>query len=264
MITNVFAKKSNNKKKFRTLTENEIAFAQDLFNDSIRYEYVEVYNKRFYPTFFQNKNRAVAYKNQISAPGQSYSDDFGLSENPIKKSVFIHEIFHIWQYQNDVLDPRIEFAMEMISRGFNHQACYRYKLHEGKDLLNYNFEQQPAIVQDYFLLKKFDIESSYKNRHLRKMDKTTLLNAYESVLKNFLDDPSYARMHEAQKYSKGFMRYIPVPKESRFYFPEKSNDLWRFFLKLFDLVEKVIKIIRITEVLINRGIANITYKIELN
>lgn len=225
MPKNIFSIKSKNADHVRPLTANEIKLAQSVFQNAIKYEYVSIHNATFYPLGLQHKDRAVAYKDKISAPGKAYSADFSLDTDPVKQSVFIHELVHVWQHQNDVLDTRLDFIREMISHRFNNQACYRYKLNGDRDLLDYDFEQQAAIIQDYFLLKNHGIENSYKERHLLDMSLDQLTEAYEFTLKKFIKNPGYARMYEEKAYSTGLLRLLPVPKESRFYFPEKHKDL---------------------------------------
>jgi len=207
--------KVTGQKSWRELTQNEIALARTVFKDCINYKAVRLYNRTIQPVG-QAKNRAVAYNNKISFPGTSYSNDFGLDDDVIKQSVFIHELFHVWQQQNDVLDTRIDFISEMIEHKGDYQACYRYTLDENKDLLDYDFEQQAAIVNDYFLWQS-GIKESFKNRCLNDEPQEKMERLYKKVLSRFFNDSAYARLNEKKAYS-ALLSSI-LPKESYKTFP---------------------------------------------
>lgn len=176
----------------RKLTSGEINLAKTIFKDSINYDKVRVHDTCVYPFGIQKADRAMARLNAVSFPGPTYASDFSLDSDPKKQSVFIHELVHVWQHQNKILNPIMAYIGECLHHKFNDQACYFYRLDAGKDLVQYNVEQQAAMIQDYFLLTRHGVDQSYKNRHLESSiaDKQS---AYESVLKNFLENPLYGR-----------------------------------------------------------------------
>lgn len=177
----------------RSLTKGEIDLARKIFGDSIDYAAIKLYDRRIFPPPIQQKDRAMAGRNALSFPGVDYSPDFSLEPNLQKKSVFIHELVHVWQHQNKVLNTYKEFAREMLRHKFQYSKAYFYQLEPGKDLTDYNLEQQAGIVQDYFRLKEQKVSASYKGRRLNTGDDATLKALYESVLENFLKNPSYVR-----------------------------------------------------------------------
>ncbi|MEZ0260532.1 MAG: hypothetical protein ACAH80_05945 [Alphaproteobacteria bacterium] len=189
----------------RPLTPGEIALAKLIFKDSIDYSAVRLHDKRILPSFIQEKHQAVAHRSSISFPRSAYAEDFSKEPDALKQSVFIHELVHVWQHQNKVLSTPREGVKETLRHRFNYSKAYLHKLATGKDLVNYGFEQQAAIVQDYFLLKHRGIDKSYKGRRLEKP--ADLLEKYEAVLGNFLKEPSYAKGLHKKRH-----KQPPAPK----------------------------------------------------
>ena len=177
---------------YRSLTKGEIDLARQIFKDSIDYQKVRVYDSRVFPGFIQKKGRAMADLNKISFPDVSASADFSAETDPHRKSVFIHELMHVWQHQNKIVKTRLEYFRQMLKTKFNYSSCYFYTLQKGKDLTSYNYEQQAGIVQDYFALKFLGEGSSYKNRRLNGVGGAGLVALYEDVLAKFLTNPLYA------------------------------------------------------------------------
>lgn len=175
----------------RRLTAGEIALAKTVFGDSVDYARVWLHDRRILPPGFQKREQAVANANHISFPRSAYADDFSTEADAQKQSVFIHELTHVWQHQNKVVHTPLAALKETLKHKFNYQKCYMHKLDPAKDLVQYGFEQQAAIVQDYFLLTRHGVASSFKNR--RTECPTDLLEKYKAVLKNFLRDPGYVR-----------------------------------------------------------------------
>jgi hypothetical protein len=182
----------------RPLTEGEIALAKTVFGDSIDYAAVRLHDKRILPPLIQKKHQAVAKGNDISFPRDAYAPDFSKETDALKQSVFIHELTHVWQHQNKVVSTPREAVKETLKHKFNYSKCYLYKLDAHADLISYGFEQQAAIVQDYFLLSKHGVALSYKGRRRASENDATLRAQYEKVLAHFLKDPSYARKRSAR------------------------------------------------------------------
>ena len=188
---------------WRQLTSGEIELAKSIFQDNIDYERVKLYRRRIWPNFAQDADRAVAYNNKTSFPGKAYSDDFSKEDNAVKKSVFIHELHHVWQHQNHALSIAKSYFKEMLTHQFNYQKAYLYFLDPNKDLLDYGFEQQAAMVQDYYLLKFHGMTSSYKHRRMNdERDPQKLEALYESVLKTFLNttSPLYVSTYKGKNF----------------------------------------------------------------
>ena len=121
----------------------------------------------------------------------AYKEDFGL-ERPAVQAFFIHEMTHVWQYQNNVLNPITSAISETISHFFNYAEAYKYTLDETKDLLDYKIEQQASIVEDYFRTKFLNLLPTPGNlqNDYNEVKKNQL---YEKVLAKFIADPSYKK-----------------------------------------------------------------------
>lgn len=95
----------------------------------------------------------------------------------ITASVFIHEVVHIWQFEN-FGSPYIIRALraQRSEEGYDYGGAYGlYKGYKkGKNLLDYNYEQMAEIVMDGYLLKQ--------ERNLPNLSQ--LYNKYIFFLKN--------------------------------------------------------------------------------
>ncbi|MDP2204875.1 MAG: DUF4157 domain-containing protein [Alphaproteobacteria bacterium] len=178
--------------RHRQLTDGEIALAKTVFGEAVDYSRVRLYAQRILPPGLQKKHQAVAVGNRISFPRSAYSADFSQESDAQKQSVFIHELVHVWQHQNRVLSTPREAARETLKHKFNYAQSYPYRLDPARDLTSYGFEQQAAMIQDYFLLTQHKTATSFKGRRIDTAAGAELLARYKAVLKNFLHDPRYA------------------------------------------------------------------------
>lgn len=172
----------------RKLTAGEIALARGVFGPSIDYARVTINEGRFMP--FQPRGTAMAPEGNLYMYG-CYSADYAAGDL-WAQGHFIHEMTHVWQFQNRVLHP-IQAAIELNLRHlFNYQAAYDYQVTPGRDFLAYNMEQQASMVQDYFMLTR-GVPEGYRG-HCRNAgsnaEKTALLH---QVLAPLLANPAYAR-----------------------------------------------------------------------
>jgi hypothetical protein len=171
----------------RALTANELAMVRPIFRDSIDYARVRVLDAKY--TFFQPDNTYMTPDGFIYAPGSLWRDDFAAPTNDLYiEAVFVHEMTHVWQYQNGkdlVAEGVATFATNLGS----YERAYAYDLDTARDLLDYGMEQQASIVEDWFLLGHH-----YPPRRL--IDQSAA-SRYPNVLHAFLDDPRYARARTA-------------------------------------------------------------------
>lgn len=165
----------------RGLTAGEIKLAQSIFADSIDYSAVRVYDRGY---GYLNVIGNMSYAGHIYLP-DGYNDDFSLA--PLdKQRLFIHEAVHVWQHQNNILNLAIAAVREGVRHRLKYAKAYVFYLEPGKDLLEYRFEQQAAIIEEYFLRQH---RGPTMGRCLNKENNTQALLG--SVLKNFLQHPSY-------------------------------------------------------------------------
>jgi hypothetical protein len=172
----------------RSLTAGEISLAQEIFGNSVDYTTVKIHDRPFAP--FHQRNVAMTPNGQMYMNG-CYSEDYSKTD-PQWRSLFIHEMTHVWQYQNKVLNL-IASALEInLKHKFNYNAAYAFQLDAGKDLLDYGMEQQAAIVEEYFLVKHEGL-SSYAKHCQNACDAPEKIALYEKVLEKFRKNTSYAK-----------------------------------------------------------------------
>ncbi len=172
----------------RKLTHGEIELARGVFGESVDYSKVTVTADKFMG--FHPEGTAMAPDGNLYMHG-CYRDDYS-DGGTYHQALFIHEMTHVWQFQNKVLQPVAEAVKLNLKLKFDYAAAYPYHLDEKKDLLQYNMEQQASIVQDYFSMKTDGYSSLFENCRNNCGD-TEKLRLYEAVLGNFLKNPSYAK-----------------------------------------------------------------------
>lgn len=189
----------------RHLTQGEIALAKKIFGDSLNYGEVLIHQSKYPLTLYlQPNDKPLTPNGEIYAPEEAYLEDYSLSNSkysPINKSIFLHELMHVWQYQNKVYgDLRGRAFYELITHGFDYSSSYTFKLIDGKDLLDYNMEQQASIIELYYLLrfegwsiKDFRVDEDYAWRIENMQDHYTVMKLFQSVLRKFMEDPNYAK-----------------------------------------------------------------------
>jgi hypothetical protein len=175
----------------RPLTKGEIALAKSVFGSSIDYDAVYVSDKKF--SGFHPEGVAMTPNGNLYMHG-CYSDDYS-AESTSYQGLFIHEMTHVWQFQNKILAPMVEAVKLSVKHGFNYAAAYDYKLDAAKDLLDYNMEQQASIVQDYFCMQQ---EGHYSiwGRCENTGDDADKRALFDKVLAKFHADPGYAKRAE--------------------------------------------------------------------
>ncbi len=187
----------------RPLTEKEIKLAHSVFGHSIDYKAVSVSNGRY--GFFHPKGKVMTPNGNLYMD-DSYSADYA-QENSRSRGLFIHEMTHVWQFQNGILYPVIAATKLQLKHKFNYDAAYSFHLDETKDLAQYGMEQQASIVQEYFLAKHEGVVSK-SGRCTNSCGGSEKIRLYEKVLEKFLKDPSYARQ---KKLLQSFKRRPPHP-----------------------------------------------------
>ena len=138
----------------RSLTQEEIQLAKSLFKDSVRYEKVKIYNAK-YVGFQEDESGMTPFGEMWIVGIDTYRENYGIVEVRLQ-AFFIHEMVHVWQYQNNVLsvaDSAIENIITYGPSSHNYQKAYEYKLEPHKDLMDYRMEQQGAIMENYYRLK---------------------------------------------------------------------------------------------------------------
>ncbi|VWB07723.1 type IV secretion protein Rhs [Burkholderia lata] len=134
----------------RVLTAGEIEMARTVFKEGIDYDKVRVHKGSYFWFNLQNKNTAVTPNGKMYFLDDLYADDFSAMNGPNiwKRSLFMHEMTHVWQYQ---LGYAVRWhALTVTIRG---QSAYEYTVAPGAVFHDYNMEQQGNLVADYYAVQ---------------------------------------------------------------------------------------------------------------
>ena len=122
----------------RALNEQERMIVDSLFEGSIDVDRIRIDELSIFCRFMK-----------IAFVGIYTIHSFG----KMRESLFVHELIHIWQYENlgSVYIPRALRAQRS-KDGYNYGGVEALKSNN-KDLLFYNYEQQGDILADYWRVK---------------------------------------------------------------------------------------------------------------
>ncbi len=144
ILTNLFSPNS------RLLTAIEIQRGREIFGNSIDFELV-MHDKRSVPV---RRGMAHAYVtfNTIN------------SWRPVQADVFIHELTHIWQYQQFGAGYiAAALAAQRTAAGYNY--TYTEAWHRGS-FFDLNAEQQADFIQDVYLKRKSFYPQWFSQNHV--------------------------------------------------------------------------------------------------
>ncbi len=131
----------------RSLNTNELKLLKSIYYHSIDYDKVIITNQHIFSRILK-KYSAIVFDNTIVFTEKSYKDDFSQSNGSM--ALLIHEICHVWQYQN--LKYRwYKAGIEHLKFG---KSTYSYNIADHKKLTDFRFEQQGDVMADYFRLKQ--------------------------------------------------------------------------------------------------------------
>lgn len=133
----------------RPLSAAEIEVAKSVFGDGLNYELIRWDQK----AFFVAKRRKIAYVSFHTIN----------SWKELSTDIFIHELVHVWQYEQigAVYIPRA-LAAQKSAEGYNYGGIERLQQFAYKGLSAFNLEQQAEIIADYFRIKN-DLKPAYGN-----------------------------------------------------------------------------------------------------
>ena len=170
----------------RSLMAGEERIAREIYKNSINYSKVKIHDGKYF--FGQPDDSGMTPRGEIYASSGAYNADYS-RENASTQGFFIHEMGHVWQYQNSILNVIFSALLEQIEHGFDYNKAYPYLLDANKTLTDYDIEQQASILEDYFRVVKRGIE--FRQNRIQnggtRVEKAALLRA---VLADFITDPS--------------------------------------------------------------------------
>ena len=127
----------------RTLSASELKAGQSVFGSSVNFDFVRVDTGAVIGPLFTE--RAYTSFHTINSWGTETTD------------VMIHELTHVWQYENAgaVYMPQAIHAQKW-GGGYQYDDIIglQRKKNAGEGLLSFNREQQAQIVQDFFRLRQ--------------------------------------------------------------------------------------------------------------
>ena len=173
----------------RDLTSGEVVLALDLFRNSIRYERVKIHNGKYF--FKQPGNSGMTPNGEIYVSGALYRNDYSAASIRLQ-AFFIHEMAHVWQYQNKILRVRLSAVLGQIRHFGNYGKMYKYILEDGKDLIEYGIEQQASIIEDYFILIKRGLSAFRGGRIQNQGTSAEKRELLKKVMANFIADPTFS------------------------------------------------------------------------
>lgn len=158
--------------KFRTrkLNEQELRIAKSIFENTLPYERIRI-----------DESAHIG-------PRQGrfcYVSFFTLNSwGKISSTLLIHELTHVWQYQNSGICyiPRA-LAAQRTASGYNYggETALELAISSGKGLAFFNLEQQADLVEDYFRLQnglpaKWNRNAAISSLHLYELLLSEVVN----------------------------------------------------------------------------------------
>jgi hypothetical protein len=182
----------------RGLTAAEVALLRPIYQDGIDYPTVRVIHDQFAP--FEHPDRYVTPEGSIYAPGTLWHDDFAApTVDAYTQAAFVHEMAHVWQFQNG-MNMLVELIAALAANRGDYTHAYWYTLRPDTDLLDYGMEQQASILEDWFLVRVHRIDPS-RMENVRP-DPTERDALYAAILARFVADPTYARGVSADQHNR--------------------------------------------------------------
>lgn len=175
----------------RMLTENEKNLADKIFGNSVKYNEVLIFNEKY--AFFQPSNSGMTPNGNIYIDGKTEVLDYGSATlDRESKAFFIHEMTHVWQKQNNVLNPIVSAIANSFRHAFFYGESYKYTLESDKDLLEYRMEQQAQIIEDYARVTLLHLSPKFGLMQ-NKVTYSKAIVLFNFVLSKFIENPSYPK-----------------------------------------------------------------------
>ena len=176
----------------RGLTGGEIDLLRPLFADSLDYGAVRLHARRYLP--FQPRNVAMAPNGAVFYPAAHFSRDFA-AESLGRRAWFVHEMVHVWQHQNRVMQDLRLLGAFALATGLYRRAgpasgaagryLYDYLHCQARapapalELGDFGFEQQATIIEDYYIATNGG----------ERISPVRFVDPQGGLLRHFLKDP---------------------------------------------------------------------------
>jgi len=132
----------------RKLNQNELRILKSLYFNEVNYDKVKISNQHIFSKILKRYS-AIVFDNTIIFTRKNFKDDFSKTKSDM--ALLVHEICHVWQYQN--------LSYRWYKAGFEHlkyrKETYKYNINDNRKLINFRFEQQGEILADYYRKKLY-------------------------------------------------------------------------------------------------------------
>ena len=134
----------------RPLTPGEVALARSIFGAAINYDVVHLHPREYSGAFGAQPDRDLMVVGSDIYFGSDvrFVTDFSNASLPMQ-AVFVHEMTHVWQAQN-----RQNIAAAIVEHVTEEYPYAYLPLQPGKTFVEYDIEEQAAIVEGYFRLTR--------------------------------------------------------------------------------------------------------------
>jgi len=178
----------------RHLTAGEETMLREVYKDSVPYNEMRIHQSALADAWLNVTGQtAVARGNVIFVERTPDKDDYSKTSDTYMQYAITHETGHVWQDRNGVMPGIVATFVHKISHmtGGDKHADYRYSVLEGKDLLEYNIEQQASIITEAHFSAKGLMPPIFNTDG--KATEAQLKAGYEATLRKFRENPSYPR-----------------------------------------------------------------------
>lgn len=164
-------------KKYIELNDKELKIIKNIFGDNLDYSKIKYCIGGLY-----------SYKCTRTVGNCVYFDiNSNFEENRgtyFINSLIVHETVHMWQYQKFGWIYAFGSLLDQL-KGFiktgSRSAAYKYILEANKKLVDYGFEQQAQIIQDYWLIENYNYDFFAKYNCLNYKNTIEIMNLYKNL-----------------------------------------------------------------------------------
>ena len=128
----------------RHITAGERQLLRSVFEETLPYQGLEVDTN---DGNWGGKDNLITPEEIPYFSTQIFCPDFSVAT--ADRSTFIHEFMHVWQFYHGV-HKVLGFLSQAIRHPGDYDKAYPYDLSDSNDLLDFNFEQQAAIIEDFW------------------------------------------------------------------------------------------------------------------
>jgi hypothetical protein len=131
----------------RKITTGERALLRSIFEETLPYEGLQVDTN---DGNWGGKTNSITPENIPHFATTILCADFSDAAVDFEdKSTFIHEFMHVWQFYHGVHKVG-GFIWQGLRHLGDYDKAYPYDLSDNDDILDFNFEQQAAIIEDFY------------------------------------------------------------------------------------------------------------------